>query len=60
MPAEPARVDVETAWAAMGHDKKTRGGRLRLVLLRAPGEPVYNVELPDAEIRAELAALIAP
>ncbi len=60
LPAEPAPVDVETAWAAMAHDKKTRGGRLRLVLLRAPGEPVYNVELPDAEIRSELAELIEP
>jgi 3-dehydroquinate synthetase len=59
LPAALAAVDLETAWAAMAHDKKARAGRLRLVLLRAPGEPVYGVELPDEEIRAELAALLA-
>ena len=59
LPVERASVDAETAWAAMAHDKKARGGRLRLVLLRAPGEPVYGVELPDEDVRAELAQLVA-
>jgi shikimate kinase/3-dehydroquinate synthase len=59
LPAAPAPVDLDAAWAAMAYDKKARAGRLRLVLLRAFGEPVYGVELADDEIRAELAALIA-
>ena len=59
LPAEPARVDADAAWRAMAHDKKARGGRLRLVLLRAFGEPVYGVELPDADVRAALEAVVA-
>jgi shikimate kinase / 3-dehydroquinate synthase len=57
---EPARVDRDAAWAALKRDKKAADGRTRLVLLRAPGEPEHGVELPDAEVRAALDALIAP
>jgi shikimate kinase/3-dehydroquinate synthase len=59
LPAEPARVDLEVAWNAMSYDKKARGGRPRLVLLRAPGEPMFGIELPESEIREALAALVA-
>ena len=57
---EPARVDRDAAWAALKRDKKAADGRTRLVLLRAPGEPEHGVELPDAEVRSALDALIAP
>jgi shikimate kinase/3-dehydroquinate synthase len=56
---EPARVDREAAWGALGRDKKARGGSPRLVLLDAPGEPRYGVELPEADVRAALDGLIA-
>jgi shikimate kinase / 3-dehydroquinate synthase len=56
---EPVRVDRDAAWAALARDKKARGGTPRLVLLRAPGEPEYGVELPEPEIRAALDELIA-
>jgi shikimate kinase / 3-dehydroquinate synthase len=56
---EPAAVDRDAAWAALGRDKKGRGGTPRLVLLDAPGEPRYGVELPEADVRAALDALIA-
>jgi shikimate kinase / 3-dehydroquinate synthase len=56
---EPVRVDREVAWAALGRDKKTRRGRIRLVLLEAPGKPVTGVERPDEEVRAALDELIA-
>jgi 3-dehydroquinate synthetase/shikimate kinase len=59
LPVEPARVDVERAWQAMALDKKAREGRLRLVLLAAPGKPVFPVELPAEEVRAALATLVA-
>jgi shikimate kinase/3-dehydroquinate synthase len=59
LPAEPARVDPELAWRAMAHDKKARAGKLRLVLLAAPGRPVHGVELPDEDVRAALADLVA-
>ncbi len=59
LPAEPARVDAGRAWEALARDKKARDGRVRLVLLEAPGKPAFPVELPDDEIRAALAALVA-
>ena len=59
LPVEPARVDLDAAWRAMSFDKKARDGRLRLVLLQAPGEPVFGIELPADEVRGELARLVA-
>jgi shikimate kinase / 3-dehydroquinate synthase len=56
---EPARVDPERAWHAMQRDKKAQGGRIRLVLLEAPGKPIFPVELADEQIRLELDRLIA-
>jgi shikimate kinase/3-dehydroquinate synthase len=56
---EPVRVDRDAAWAALGRDKKARGGTTRLVLLEAPGRPVLGVERPDDEVRAALNELIA-
>ena len=56
----PVRADRERAWAALQRDKKATDGRTRLVLLRAFGDPVYGVELPDERVRAALDSLIAP
>ena len=56
---EPARVDRDRAWAALARDKKAENGVPKLVLLDAPGKPRLGVELPAAEIRAALDALIA-
>ncbi|MBD0317563.1 MAG: bifunctional shikimate kinase/3-dehydroquinate synthase [Thermoleophilia bacterium] len=55
---EPVGVDRERAWAALKRDKKAAGARTQLVLLPAPGEPQFGVELPDREVRAALDALI--
>jgi shikimate kinase/3-dehydroquinate synthase len=55
---KPVAVDLDAAWAAMRRDKKNREGRIRLVLLDAPGRPVFPVELPEAEVRAALAELV--
>ncbi|MDP9491219.1 MAG: iron-containing alcohol dehydrogenase [Actinomycetota bacterium] len=58
---DPRRVPVnrEDAWQALQRDKKVRDGRVRLVLLEAPGKPVWGVERPEAEVRAALDELIA-
>jgi 3-dehydroquinate synthetase len=56
---EPVRVDVDRAWLAMGRDKKSEGGRVKLVLLEAPGKPVGGVELPDEDVRRALESLVA-
>jgi shikimate kinase/3-dehydroquinate synthase len=50
----PARVDRDRAWDALLRDKK---GRLRIVLLGDDGP--YEAELPAADVRAALDALIA-
>ena len=60
LPVGLAKVDPDVAWAAMAHDKKAKAGRLRLVLLEAPGEPVWGVELEPPKVRDALEALIAP
>jgi 3-dehydroquinate synthetase len=52
------RVDRERAWEALQRDKKSENGRVRLVLLEAPGRPVFGVERPDAEVRGALDELI--
>jgi 3-dehydroquinate synthetase/shikimate kinase len=59
LPVEPAAIDPEAAWRAMAYDKKARGGRIRLVLLEAPGKPAFPVELPEEEVRSALAELVA-
>ena len=56
---EPVRVDRGRAWAALARDKKARDARPRLVLLDAPGRPRTGVEVPEAEVRSALDALIA-
>ena len=56
---EPVRVDRERAWAALQRDKKARDGRVRLVLLEAPGTPQFPVEVADEDVRRALGELIA-
>ena len=56
---EPAEVDRDVAWDALGLDKKAVDGRPRLVLLEKPGAPRLGVELDEREIRSALDALIA-
>jgi 3-dehydroquinate synthetase/shikimate kinase len=55
----PVPVDRERAWKALRRDKKVREGRIGLVLLEAPGRPVWGVERPESEVRAALDELIA-
>ena len=56
----PVAVDRDRAWAALRRDKKAVDGRVRLVLLEAPGRPQVGVELPERDVRAALDALIRP
>jgi shikimate kinase / 3-dehydroquinate synthase len=53
----PVHVDRNRAWAALRRDKKSRAGRIRLVLLADDG-PVVEAR-PEAEVRAALDELIA-
>lgn len=53
----PEKDQVEPILAALYKDKKTLGGRLRLVLLQAIGRVVIDSSTPGEAIRAELAVL---
>jgi 3-dehydroquinate synthetase/shikimate kinase len=55
----PAAVDAAAARAALRRDKKAVGGRVRLVLLEAPGRPVVTDALPETAVDAALDALIS-
>ncbi len=52
------RVDRDAAWAALQRDKKAEDGRVRLVLLDAPGAPRVGVTVGPDEVRAALDGLI--
>jgi shikimate kinase / 3-dehydroquinate synthase len=56
---QPVRVDLDRAWEALRRDKKAVGGRIRLVLLERPGQPVWPAEVPEEDVRSALAELIA-
>lgn len=43
--------------AAMNTDKKRQAGRVRFVLLRAPGDPVIASDVPDAKVLSVLESL---
>ncbi|MGZ8694526.1 MAG: bifunctional shikimate kinase/3-dehydroquinate synthase [Gaiellaceae bacterium] len=55
----PVAVDRAKAHAALRRDKKVVAGRVRLVLLEAPGRPVVTDALPEAAVDAALDALIS-
>ena len=50
-------ADLDTVWTRMGSDKKRKGGSLRYVLLRAPGDPVVTDALTETDVRAVLARI---
>jgi shikimate kinase / 3-dehydroquinate synthase len=56
---EPVAVDRDTAWALLQRDKKAREGRIRLVLLDAPGAPRVTSDVEPGRVRAALDSLIA-
>jgi 3-dehydroquinate synthetase/shikimate kinase len=56
---EPVAVDRDAAWALLQRDKKAREGRVRLVLLDAPGAPRVTADVEPDRVRAALDALIA-
>ena len=48
----PAAVDRDALLRAMGFDKKSEGGRLRLILLRGPGQPGVLADPPEHVVAA--------
>ncbi|MFP5371600.1 MAG: 3-dehydroquinate synthase family protein, partial [Actinomycetes bacterium] len=52
-------VDAEAVLAAVGRDKKRRGGRVGFVLVQAPGEVRHGCPVEDDAVRAALEELCA-
>jgi shikimate kinase/3-dehydroquinate synthase len=55
----PVEVDRELAWSALQQDKKRKDGRIRIVLLEAPGNPCVTDDVDPQRLRGALDALIA-
>ena len=55
----PVSVNREHAWEALKRGAEVRDGKIDLVLLEAPGRPVWGVGQPEAEVQAALDSLIA-
>ena len=51
-------VDRERAWSALMRDKKVVDGKVRLVLLEAPGKPLLGARFDPETVRSALEALI--
>ncbi len=60
LPVSPPSIGGEALLEHMRFDKKSRGGRLNLVLLKALGEATVSGDFPDEALAATLAAADAP
>jgi len=54
-----ARVEFDTAWTALGHDKKRRGKTLRWVLPHAVEDVRVHDDVPDDLVRTALRTAVA-
>lgn len=55
LPTKPPKIPVETALELMGHDKKVRSGKIRLILLRALGDAVLTTDFQNEQLTDVLA-----
>ncbi len=53
LPIMPPPIAVETALNLMGHDKKVKGGQIRLILLKSLGQAVLTDDF-DAQLLTEV------
>ncbi|MEQ1592438.1 MAG: 3-dehydroquinate synthase [Thiobacillaceae bacterium] len=53
-------LGIDTYLDYMGHDKKVESGKMRFVLLKKLGEAVITGDVPEATLRATLAACVQP
>lgn len=48
LPTDPPPIAVDTALDLMGHDKKVKGGQIRLILLKSLGQAVLTDEFDES------------
>lgn len=59
LPTRTEGITADAVLAAMRSDKKRVAGRVRFVLLAAPGDPRFGVDLDDATVEAAVARVVA-
>ncbi len=59
LPTRAEGITADAVLAAMRSDKKRVAGRVRFVLLAAPGDPRFGVDLDDATVEAAVARVVA-
>lgn len=59
LPVALPNVDADAVWQHMQSDKKKRAGKLRFVLLRAPGDCFITDAVTEVQARRALEALVA-
>ncbi len=57
LPVSLPAVDVDAVWRLMQSDKKKCGGKVRFVLLRAPGDAFITSEVDEQDARRAIAGL---
>lgn len=57
LPVSLPSVDVDAVWRLMQLDKKKRGGKVRFVLLRAPGDAFVTSDVDEQDARRAIASL---
>ena len=58
LPTKPPKIDVAQALDLMGHDKKVKQGKIRLVLLRRIGDAFVTADFELSDLEAVLAGQI--
>lgn len=57
LPVLLSNVAASSVFDALSFDKKRSGGRVKWVLLEAPGRPVYDLDVPDDLVRTAIRSL---
>ena len=60
LPVTLSGVDADTLIQATASDKKSRGGKIRWVLLRGPGRSTTSRDVPNRIVRAALDDVLSP
>lgn len=55
LPIKPPMIDMTTALNLMQHDKKVKGGKIRLILLKALGQAIMTSDYDETALQAVLA-----
>jgi shikimate kinase/3-dehydroquinate synthase len=58
LPVSLPAIDADAVWQLMQSDKKKRGGKLRFIVLRAPGDVFITGDVTEEQARSALQGLV--